>query len=110
MFIALALQGLTLHGASRHVFVHEADAGLANDAVEDAVVEQCELATVYLLSPFHNVLVSGCTSVTVVVGAVGGRLTVRKCHKCTIVAACGGITLSSVDESQVRDSTCQTVH
>jgi hypothetical protein len=44
-------------------------------------------SSVYLLFSMGNVYIKSCSRATIVLGAVGGNLTVEGCEHCTIIAA-----------------------
>jgi len=69
--------------------------------LHDLLISDCSDVHIYLLQPFEQATISGCTGCTVVVGAVAGLLHVVDCEKTKITVAARRILISNSSEVQL---------
>ena len=67
--------------------------------LRDLQVRYCQQATLYLIEPYGNATIFGCTDCTVVVGPVRGLLRVVGCERVQVVSACRRLIVSSCVDS-----------
>ena len=63
--------------------------------LHDLVISDCSDCHFYLLQPFEHVTITGCTSCTIVVGAVAGLLFAVDCEKTHITSAARRLLVSN---------------
>ncbi|KAG8463768.1 hypothetical protein KFE25_004041 [Diacronema lutheri] len=96
-----AVSGSRLHVTGVHKrtqLVERAALGPAPADACEALIVDCHGAYIYVLAPVRSVLVLGCTSCTIVLGAVSRNLSIEHCERLRVHAACGSVRIANCIE------------
>jgi hypothetical protein len=90
--------GVIAHVTRRTVHWADTRSGEDRRGLPLLTVRQCRHATIYVLGPLSNVVVSDCRKVTLVVGAVAGIVRLTRCTGVTLVAAARRVVLGAAEQ------------